>query len=99
MNEAAILISLLSLLASLYFNFKKMKKGELEKKEHDSAGMTTVICKLESIGEGVAEIKSEMRAMKIDVGELRDMVIRCEESCKIAHKRIDALAKHLEMEG
>lgn len=52
--------------------------------------MTTVIVKLEAIGTGVSEIKSDIRNIKSDVQELRDRVIIVEQSVKSAHKRLDS---------
>lgn len=52
--------------------------------------MTTVIVKLESIGVGIAEIKSEMTNVKLDIKENRERIVKVEESAKSAHKRLDS---------
>ena len=53
--------------------------------------MTTVIVKLESIGTGVSEIKSDMRNIKEDIVDLRERMIIVEQSVKSAHHRIDSI--------
>ena len=53
--------------------------------------MTTVIVKLENIGTGITEIKSEMTNVKNDIKEDRERLIRVEDSAKQAHKRLDEL--------
>lgn len=94
MSEVAIVISVLSFLASVFFNIRNMKKSEKEEQQSESATMTTVIVKLENIGTGVSEIKSDLRNVKNELNEDREKIVRIDESCKQAHKRIDEIAKH-----
>ena len=54
--------------------------------------MATVIVKLENIGNGVNEIKADMRNMREEVAATRERVVAVEASAKQAHKRIDELA-------
>lgn len=95
MGEAAIIISVLSLVASVYFNIRTLRKSEKEEQQTESASMTTVIVKLENIGTGVSEIKSDLRNVKNDLKEDREKIVRIDESCKQAHKRLDALEKKM----
>ena len=50
-----------------------------------------LIVKLENIGNGVNEIKSDMRNMRNDIQDLRDRLIIVEQSTKSAHHRLDGL--------
>lgn len=58
------------------------------------AQQTTVIVKLENICIGINEIKSELNSVKVDLRQNNDKLIRVEESCKQAHKRIDCIEKN-----
>jgi len=66
-----------------------MRRNSKKDNQHDAAQLTTVIVKLENIGMGIAEIKSEMSNVKNDIKEDRERIIRVEESVKQAHKRIE----------
>ena len=57
----------------------------------EASEMTTLIVKLETINNGVNEIKSDMRNMKTDIQDLRDRLIIVEQSTKSAHHRVDKL--------
>ena len=53
--------------------------------------MTTVLIKLESIAEGIVEIKSDIKNVKQEVESLRERVAKVEASASSAHKRVDAI--------
>lgn len=92
--EVALVISGISLAFGIYqgiFNLKRNQRADTEK---DTAELTTVIIKLESIGTGITEIKSEMSNVKNDIKEDRERLIRVEESAKQAHKRIDVIENY-----
>ena len=92
--EVALLISGVSLAFGIYQGITNMRRNSKKDDQHDAAQLTTVIVKLENIGMGVAEIKSEMTNVKADIKESRERLIKVEESAKQAHKRIDALEKY-----
>lgn len=89
--EVALLISVVSVAFGLYQGISNLKRNQKVDTKSDATEMTTVIVKLENIGDGISEIKSEMRNVKEDVKEINERVIRVEESSKQAHKRIDGL--------
>ncbi len=53
--------------------------------------MTTVLIKLESISEGVVEIKNDVKNVRHDVENLRERVAKVEASASSAHKRLDVV--------
>lgn len=78
------LCSVLIAFLALYRNTKNDTK--------DNAGqMMEVIIKLESISDGVKEIKSEIKDVKTDIEKMKERVTIVEQSTKSAHKRIDTL--------
>ena len=91
--ELALLFSGVSVAAALFFGISNLKRNEEKDAREEAAQMTTVIVKLETISNGVFEIKSELSAVKEDVKENGERLIRCEESVKQAHKRIDTCEK------
>ncbi len=94
--EAAIIISAVGLLLNFAGYFRNSKKDTKEETASEIATHTSVMIKLESIGQCTTDIKSEVVSVKGDVRDIRDKVIRIEESTKQAHKRIDTLEKRLE---
>lgn len=92
--EVALLFSGISLAFSIYTGIFNMKRSQKSDTKQDTAELTTVIVKLENIGNGITEIKAEMTNVKNDIKESRERLIKVEESAKQAHKRIDALENY-----
>lgn len=89
--EAALVISGISLAFGLYQGISNLKRAEKQENKSEAAQITAVIVKLETIGEGVNEIKADMRNIKIDIYEIRERLSKVEESSKSAHHRIDEI--------
>ena len=91
--EVALLISGVSLAFAIYSGIANLKRNRSKDDKSDATEMTTVIVKLENIGTGITEIKSEMTNVKNDIKENRERIIKVEESAKQAHKRLDSIEK------
>ena len=79
-----IIISAFSLLLAIYtFLHRNSKENTTE--------LTTVIVKLENIGAGITDIKSEIASMKNDQKEDHDRLIKVEASVDTMWKRYDEL--------
>lgn len=87
--EIALLISGISLAFGIYQGITTLKRNSKVDVKNDASELTTVIVKLENIGAGITEIKSEMTNVKNDIKENRERIIKVEESAKQAHKRLD----------
>lgn len=84
LSQVLSLCSVIIAFLALYRNTKLDTK--------DNAGqMMEVIIKLESISDGVKEIKSEIKDVKTDVEKMKERITIVEQSTKSAHKRIDGL--------
>lgn len=84
MEYAPILISFVSLLLALYsFVSRNHKENTTE--------LTTVIVKLENIGTGIADIKTEIAGLKNDQKEDHDRLIKVEASVATMWKRVDEI--------
>jgi peptidoglycan hydrolase CwlO-like protein len=92
--EVALVISVLSVGFGIWSSLSNIKRNEKQDTKVDVSELTTVIVKLENIGTGITEIKSEMTNVKNDIKEDRERIIRVEESAKQAHKRLDAIEKY-----
>lgn len=79
-----IIISIVALLFSLYQFLNKAEK-------EDTTQLTTVIVKLETISEGVIEIKNDMRSANRSIGEIRERLIAVENRAKSNTQRLNAL--------
>lgn len=89
--EVALLISGISLAFGIYQGIANLKRNKATDDKKDATEMTTVIVKLESIGIGVTEIKSDMKNIRQDLQDLRERVVVVEQSTKSAHHRINTL--------
>ena len=87
-TEAAVIISALAMITSvaqLLFNVRRSAKGDVQK---DSAQLTTVIVKLENIGNDVNEIKNDMRDVKADLKEHSERLVRAEQQIKVLNNTV-----------
>ena len=89
MEWIPVAISALSLVVSVVVGFSAIKSRNFSETKQETSQLTTLIVKLENIANGVNEIKADMKNVNEDVRELRDRIIKVEESTKHAHKRID----------
>ena len=80
-----IYISAVSLLLAIYTYLSKSNKD-------NTTELTTVIVKLENIGNGISDIKSEIASLKNDQKDDHDRLIRVEESLASAWKRINEIS-------
>jgi hypothetical protein len=87
----AVLISAFGVSVALYFGLKNNRRAEKAEDQREAVDMATVATELKNIGEGVKDIKADLRNVRDDVKSQFERIIRVEESAKQAHKRLDAL--------
>ena len=97
--EAALLISGISVTFGIYQGVSNLKRNERTEAKNDASELTTVIVKLENIGEGIKEIKSELGNIKQDINDITVRLVKVEESSKSAHKRLDTCEKYCKRMG
>ncbi len=72
--------------AALFFAaYQYVRNGH---KETDTQ-LTAIMIKLETIAEGIIEIKNDLKNVKNEVQNLRERMAKVEASASSAHKRID----------
>lgn len=89
--EFTVLISVVSVCAAIYFGLSNLRRSQKNEDREEATLLTTLLVKLENIGTGVTEIKSEMKSVKDELKENSHRLVKVEESAKQAHKRIDEL--------
>lgn len=92
--EVAILISGVSLAFAVYQGVTNMKRNQTADDKNEASQLTTVIVKLESISNGISEIKNEMNNIKSDIKDDHERLVKVEESAKSMHHRLDACEKY-----
>ena len=93
--EISLLISGISLAFAIYFGIKHNKRNETETIKSDTSQLTTVIVKLENIGNGVAKIENEISNVKNDMKEDRERIIRVEAAIAQVERRMDRFETEL----
>lgn len=78
-----VFVAFCALLVSIYSLISKNSK-------ENTTELTTVIVKLENIGAGISEIKSEIASMKNDQKEDHDRLIQVESSVSALWKQFNA---------
>jgi len=89
--ELALLISVVSVIFGIYSGVSNLKRSSKKDTKEEAIQLTTVIVKLENLGTGITEIKSELSGIKNDTRELRDRVIAVEQYTKQMQSRISKL--------
>lgn len=89
----ALVISGFSLAVSTYLGFGSRKREQKADTAAETTTLTTLLVRLENIGAGITEIKTQISSLQTDTRELRERVTRVEESVKQAHRRLDETGK------
>ena len=90
--EIALIISAVSLGFGIYQGVSNLKRNDRQDNRAEATQITAVIVKLETIGEGVNEIKLDMRNIRNEIKDIRERLTKVEESTKSAHHRLDDIA-------
>lgn len=87
----ALLVSVISVIAGLYFNSKNKDKVDSDEVSKKATEMATINVKLDNIDKNVNDIKTDINSTKKDVQALTERVVAVEQSAKQAHHRLDGL--------
>lgn len=90
--EIALIISAISLGFGIYQGVSNLKRNDRQDNRAEATQITAVIVKLETIGEGINEIKLDMRNIRNEIKDIRERLTKVEESTKSAHHRLDDMA-------
>lgn len=87
-GDIAIIISGVSLAFAIYSGVVGMKRNSRNDTKNEASQLTTVIVKLENIGNDISEIKNDLRDVKADVKEHGARIIKLEQQIKVLNKVI-----------
>lgn len=83
----ALICSIIGCIGTLITISRNKSKDTKEETE----GITKITQEIKYVSKGVDDIKYDMRDINRNISEVNEKVIRLEESCKSAHKRLDNL--------
>ena len=86
--EVALLISGVSLAFGIYQGVTNLRRNSKIDNKQDATQLTTVIVKLENIGDGVTEIKSDLKNIKDDIKEFREWKATAIQQIKALEKNV-----------
>lgn len=78
----------------MIFGFVSMLRNKKSDDKSEGKEDGIILTELGYIKAGVDDMKRDTREFRNEMQELHDRVVRNEESCKQAHKRIDGLQKY-----
>ncbi|MCQ2425679.1 MAG: hypothetical protein MJ070_05995 [Lachnospiraceae bacterium] len=84
----SLVLSLLSLLLSFAVGVTGIRRSHRSDDRADSAQLTTVIVKLESIGKDVSEMKTDLRGVRDDVKNHGERIIKLEQQVKVLNHTV-----------
>ena len=96
MIDLSTLISIVSVSIAAIVCVANLRRNNKAEDRKDATELTAVIVKLENINDDTKEIKSELRNIRTEVGELRERVIVAEQAAKSLHKRVDGVESRLD---
>lgn len=86
--EVALVISAISLAFGIYQGVSNLKRNNRQDAKSDSAQLTTVIVKLENIGNDISEIKADLRDVKSDVKDHSARLVKVEQQVKVLNNAV-----------
>lgn len=86
--EVAVVISLISLIFAIISGVSSMKRNARTDDRKDASELTTVIVKLENIGNDIKEIKTDLRDVKADIQVHAEKIVKIEQQIKVLNKTV-----------
>lgn len=86
--ELALLISAASLAFGIYQGISNMKRNTRYDIKTDASQLTTVIVKLENIGNDITEMKGDLRDVKDDIKDHSERLVKVEQQVKVLNKTV-----------
>lgn len=65
-----------------------MKRNARTDDRKDASELTTVIVKLENIGNDIKDIKTDLRDMKLDIQNHAEKIVKLEQQVKVLNKTV-----------
>lgn len=84
-------VGFLCTMAGAYVGYMSYKKKSEKDIENDAAQKTLLATKLDYISKGVDDIRVDIKSQDRSIRDLTVRMVKCEESTKSAHHRLDEL--------
>ena len=82
-----IIISLIALIVSAINSFTGLRRNNKKEDKAEATQLTTVIVKLENIGNDIKDVKTDLKDVKSDIRNHSDRLVKVEQELEII-KRI-----------
>lgn len=86
--EVALVLSAISLAFGIYQGVSNLKRNNRTDAKTDASQLTTVIVKLENIGNDITEMKGDMRDVKDDIKDHSTRLVKAEQQIKVLSKTV-----------
>lgn len=86
--ELAVIISVISVGFGIYSGVANLKRNSRNDTKMDQSQLTTVIVKLENIGNDISEMKSDLRDVKEDLKNHSERLVKMEQQIKVLNNAI-----------
>lgn len=86
--EVALLISVISVAFGIWSGVTNIKRNKKNDTKADATELTTVIVKLENIGNDISEIKNDMKNVKDDMKDMNIRLVKMEQQVKVLNKAV-----------
>lgn len=91
MIEITTVISVCSLLIAATVAVTTIRRNSKADDKNEATQLTTVIVKLENIGDDIKDIKKDIKEVNLEVQSIKERLLKVEQSTKSAHHRLDHL--------
>jgi predicted nucleic acid-binding Zn-ribbon protein len=89
--EIALLISIVSVVFSIFFGLKNNKKSDQKEIADRIARDTRTDMKLDEISSNVRDVKETVKNIQNDIKDHEGRIVKLESSYKAEHKRLDEI--------
>lgn len=86
--EIAIVLSGISLIFAIVSGVSNMKRNARTDDRKDASELTTVIVKLENIGNDIKDIKTDLCDVKQDIQHHAEKLVKLEQQVKVLNKTV-----------
>ena len=93
--NVTLIISIVAVAFTVYNTLVNRRREHRADTQSDTTTITTVLVKLESMGNGIARIEKEQSNSQSAMQDQRDRLIAMEQSLKSAWARLEAIEKRL----
>lgn len=98
-SQISLAVSIVVLIFSIIWNSRGDKRAVTKDLEDRIRTNTEISVKLSDIATTTREIKADVSDLRNDIQSHNDRLIKVEESCKQAHRRLDTLEQRVNQES